>query len=141
MSAFSLSLSLSLSPALEEHPAIPVMGFLSKLSIMQTNDNQLFLEEFGSIDMAPQFSTDVANLPLNRAKNRYNNILPYDHSRVKLSSHKHSTDYINASYCAVSHNDIHVHACTCTCRVKIDCKGKTLWPYCDSVLIFEAVFS
>ena len=82
------------------------MGFLNKLSIMQTNDNQLFLEEFGSIDMAPQFSTDVANLPLNRAKNRYNNILPYDHSRVKLSSHKHSTDYINASYCAVSHCSI-----------------------------------
>ena len=78
------------------------MGFLNKLAIMQTNDNQLFLEEFGSIDMNPQYSTDVANLPLNRAKNRYNNILPYDHNRVKLSSHKHSTDYINANFCSVS---------------------------------------
>ena len=87
------------------------MGFLNKLAMMQTNDNQLFLEEFGSIDMTPQYSTDVANLPLNRAKNRYNNILPYDHSRVKLSSHKHSTDYINANYLAVS--DVYVCVCVC----------------------------
>lgn len=78
------------------------MGFINKLAVMQTNDNQLFLEEFGSIDMNPQYSTDVAKLPLNTAKNRYNNILPYDHSRVKLSSHKHSTDYINANFCSVS---------------------------------------
>lgn len=101
----------SLCSALEEHPPIPVMGFLNKLAIMQTNDNQLFLEEFGSIDMTPQYSTDVANLPLNRAKNRYNNILPYDHSRVKLSSHKHSTDYINANYLSVS--DMLVCVCVC----------------------------
>ena len=99
-------LCVSLS-ALEEHPPVPVMGFLNKLAVMQTNDNQLFLEEFGSIDMNPQFSTDVANLPLNRAKNRYNNILPYDYNRVKLSSHKHSTDYVNANYLSVSCSSLH----------------------------------
>lgn len=91
-------------PALEEHPPIPVNGFVNKLIVMRTNDNQLFLEEFGSIDMAPQFPTDTANLPCNRTKNRYNNILPYDHSRVKLSSIRgqQGSDYINANYCSVS---------------------------------------
>ena len=90
--------------ALEEHPPIPVNGFVNKLIVMRTNDNQLFLEEFGSIDMAPQFPTDTANLPCNRTKNRYNNILPYDHSRVKLSSIRgqQGSDYINANYCSVS---------------------------------------
>lgn len=78
---------------------MPVMGFINKLMVMRTNDNQLFLEEFGSIPMTmPQLSTDVASLHVNKSKNRYNNILPYDVTRVKLRS----GDYINANYCSVS---------------------------------------
>jgi len=81
-----------------------VNGFVNKLLVMRTNDNQLFLEEFGSIQMAPQFPNDTANLPYNQPKNRYNNILAYDHSRVRLNSIRgqQGSDYINASYCAVS---------------------------------------
>lgn len=96
---------------------------------MQTNDNQLFLEEFGSIDMNPQFSMDVANLPLNRGKNRYNNILPYDHSRVKLSSHKHNTDYINANFMAVS-DDVRCDIHTCTCTVGGRVEGRVITSLC-----------
>uniref|UniRef100_A0A674CNT2 protein-tyrosine-phosphatase n=1 Tax=Salmo trutta TaxID=8032 RepID=A0A674CNT2_SALTR len=43
---------------------------------------------------------DTALLPENRGKNRYNNILPYDSTRVKLSyvDDDPCSDYINASY-------------------------------------------
>ena len=88
--------------ALEAHVPVPIDGFINKLLVMRTNDNQLFLEEFGSIEMAPQQPCSVAELPANRSKNRYHNILPYDHSRVKLSHGKGQSDYINASYCSVS---------------------------------------
>ncbi|CAI8013798.1 Receptor-type tyrosine-protein phosphatase delta [Geodia barretti] len=86
--------------ALEAHPPVPVDGFVNKLLVMKTNDNQLFLGEFGSIEMNPQQPCSVAELPVNRGKNRYHNILPYDHSRVKLSHGKGHGDYINASYCS-----------------------------------------
>lgn len=83
---------------------MPVSDFVNKLLVMRANDNQLFLEEFGSIEMSPQFSTDAASLPHNQPKNRYNNILPYDHSRVKLSHIRgqQGSEYINANYLSVS---------------------------------------
>ncbi|XP_069084560.1 receptor-type tyrosine-protein phosphatase O isoform X2 [Pleurodeles waltl] len=45
----------------------------------------------------PHFAAD---LPVNRCKNRYTNILPYDFSRVKIVSmnEEDGTDYINANY-------------------------------------------
>ncbi|PRD27016.1 UNVERIFIED_CONTAM: Ptp10D [Trichonephila clavipes] len=43
---------------------------------------------------------NAADLPVNRPKNRFTNILPYDHSRVKLmpSDDEEGSDYINANY-------------------------------------------
>ncbi|XP_072000902.1 receptor-type tyrosine-protein phosphatase O-like [Engystomops pustulosus] len=43
----------------------------------------------------------AADLPANRCKNRYTNILPYDYSRVKLittEEEEEDADYINANY-------------------------------------------
>ncbi|XP_042168406.1 receptor-type tyrosine-protein phosphatase O-like, partial [Oncorhynchus tshawytscha] len=45
-------------------------------------------------------SHDAADLPINRPKNRYTNILPYDFSRVKVIylHNDEGSDYINANY-------------------------------------------
>ena len=49
-------------------------------------------------------SKEASLMAENRAKNRYTNILAYDHSRVKLSyvDDDPGSDYINASYIPVS---------------------------------------
>jgi receptor-type tyrosine-protein phosphatase beta len=46
----------------------------------------------------------AADIMVNRAKNRFTNILPFDHSRVKLVAidDEDGSDYINANYVPVS---------------------------------------
>ncbi|KAM4523845.1 receptor-type tyrosine-protein phosphatase O isoform 2-T2 [Fundulus diaphanus] len=58
----------------------------------------LQFEELKSIGL--DVSHDAADLPVNRPKNRYTNILPYDCSRVKLISmhNDEGADYINANF-------------------------------------------
>ncbi|XP_055009766.1 receptor-type tyrosine-protein phosphatase O isoform X3 [Boleophthalmus pectinirostris] len=58
----------------------------------------LQFEELKSVGL--DLTHDAADLPVNRPKNRYTNILPYDFSRVKLISmhNDEGSDYINANY-------------------------------------------
>ncbi|XP_017064668.1 tyrosine-protein phosphatase corkscrew isoform X2 [Drosophila eugracilis] len=62
-----------------------------------------FWEEFESLqqDSRDTFSRNEGYKQENRLKNRYRNILPYDHTRVKLLDVEHSVagaEYINANY-------------------------------------------
>ncbi|XP_056603685.1 receptor-type tyrosine-protein phosphatase eta isoform X3 [Triplophysa dalaica] len=59
-----------------------------------------FAEEFEDLrPVGMSQAKTVATAPENKAKNRYNNVLPYDSSRVKLSMPSSPFDeYINASY-------------------------------------------
>ncbi|XP_062845375.1 receptor-type tyrosine-protein phosphatase eta [Trichomycterus rosablanca] len=59
-----------------------------------------FVKEFEDLKLVGiSQSKNIALAPENRAKNRYNNVLPYDTSRMKLSVLVSSfDDYINASY-------------------------------------------
>ncbi|XP_007439776.2 receptor-type tyrosine-protein phosphatase eta, partial [Python bivittatus] len=66
----------------------------------RADSNCGFAEEYEILRLVganqPKFA---AELPENKGKNRYNNVLPYDISRVKLSIQNHPTnDYINANY-------------------------------------------
>uniref|UniRef100_A0A8C5R3G3 protein-tyrosine-phosphatase n=1 Tax=Leptobrachium leishanense TaxID=445787 RepID=A0A8C5R3G3_9ANUR len=68
---------------------------------LQADSNYLLSEEYEDLkDIGRNQTFDNALLPENRGKNRYNNILPYDSSRVKLSNVDDDpcSDYINASY-------------------------------------------
>lgn len=59
-----------------------------------------FEEEFEVLqqqDTKHLHSRDVGNKPENKSKNRYKNILPFDHSRVELKD-EDGGDYINANY-------------------------------------------
>lgn len=58
----------------------------------------LQFEELKSVGL--DLTHDAADLAVNRPKNRYTNILPYDFSRVKLISmhNDEGSDYINANY-------------------------------------------
>ncbi|XP_030747282.1 receptor-type tyrosine-protein phosphatase beta-like isoform X3 [Sitophilus oryzae] len=56
-----------------------------------------------------EFKTAFATLPENRRKNRYPNILPWDHCRVKLNIDEDDeicSDYINASYVKGYSNEV-----------------------------------
>ncbi|XP_056223519.1 receptor-type tyrosine-protein phosphatase beta-like [Seriola aureovittata] len=80
---------------------IKACHFESHLNKLQADSNYLLSEEFEDLkDVGRNQTMDVARVPENRGKNRYNNILPYDSTRVKLSYLEDDpcSDYINASY-------------------------------------------
>ncbi|XP_055973610.1 phosphatidylinositol phosphatase PTPRQ [Sorex fumeus] len=76
-------------------------SFLQHVEELCTNNNLKFQEEFSEL---PKFLQDLsstdADLPWNRAKNRFPNIKPYNNNRVKLVADVGipGSDYINASY-------------------------------------------
>nr|XP_017203882.2 receptor-type tyrosine-protein phosphatase eta [Oryctolagus cuniculus] len=79
---------------------IRVENFEAYFKKQQADSNCGFAEEYEDLKLVgislPKYAAELAE---NRGKNRYNNVLPYDISRVKLSVQTHSTDdYINASY-------------------------------------------
>ncbi|CAG5132755.1 unnamed protein product [Candidula unifasciata] len=59
---------------------------------------QRLKNESSLASLGEHFSTKVARDPDNRRKNRYRDVSPYDHSRVKLSG---ESEYINASFIEV----------------------------------------
>ncbi|XP_061524236.1 receptor-type tyrosine-protein phosphatase beta isoform X2 [Phycodurus eques] len=75
--------------------------FESHVLKLQADASVLMFEEFEDLkDVGRSQSVDVSRVPENRGKNRYNNILPYDSTRVKLScaDDESCSDYINASF-------------------------------------------
>uniref|UniRef100_A0AAA9TFC1 Receptor-type tyrosine-protein phosphatase kappa n=3 Tax=Boreoeutheria TaxID=1437010 RepID=A0AAA9TFC1_BOVIN len=82
------------------HPAIRVADLLQHINLMKTSDSYGFKEEYESFFEGQSASWDVAKKDQNRAKNRYGNIIAYDHSRVILQPVEDdpSSDYINANY-------------------------------------------
>ncbi|XP_042302974.1 receptor-type tyrosine-protein phosphatase eta isoform X2 [Sceloporus undulatus] len=79
---------------------IKVENFEPYFKKQKADSNCGFAEEYEDLRLVgvnqPKFA---AELPDNKGKNRYNNVLPYDISRVKLSIQTQpGSDYINANY-------------------------------------------
>ncbi|XP_047204868.1 receptor-type tyrosine-protein phosphatase beta-like isoform X1 [Girardinichthys multiradiatus] len=80
---------------------IKIVNFESHYNKLLADSSYLLSEEYEDLkDVGRNQPLDSALLPENRGKNRYNNILPYDSTRVKLSyvDDDPCSDYINASY-------------------------------------------
>ncbi|XP_051854662.1 receptor-type tyrosine-protein phosphatase C isoform X3 [Antechinus flavipes] len=80
---------------------IPAEMLLETYKRKIADEGRLFLAEFQSIPRVfSKFSSKDARKPFNQNKNRYIDILPYDHNRVELSeiTGDAGSDYINASY-------------------------------------------
>ncbi|XP_026124378.1 receptor-type tyrosine-protein phosphatase delta-like isoform X31 [Carassius auratus] len=88
------------TPGMASHPPIPVMELADHIECLKANDNLKFSQEYESIDPGQQFTWEHSNLEVNKPKNRYANVIAYDHSRVLLSAIDGipGSDYINSNY-------------------------------------------
>uniref|UniRef100_A0A671P6Q7 protein-tyrosine-phosphatase n=1 Tax=Sinocyclocheilus anshuiensis TaxID=1608454 RepID=A0A671P6Q7_9TELE len=85
--------------------AVPVRQFIKHIMELYSNNQHGFSQEFDEVQHCTsemKITAEHSNHPDNKHKNRYINIVAYDHSRVKLQQlsgkdSKHS-DYINANY-------------------------------------------
>ncbi|XP_038143624.1 receptor-type tyrosine-protein phosphatase F-like isoform X18 [Cyprinodon tularosa] len=88
------------TPGMREHPPIPVIDLADHIERLKANDGLRFSQEYESIDPGQQFTWENSNMEVNKPKNRYANVIAYDHSRVVLTSVDAvpGSDYINANY-------------------------------------------
>ncbi|XP_041847348.1 receptor-type tyrosine-protein phosphatase F isoform X5 [Melanotaenia boesemani] len=88
------------TPRMREHPPIPVIDLADHIERLKANDSLRFSQEYESIDPGQQFTWENSNMEVNKPKNRYANVIAYDHSRVVLTSVDAvpGSDYINANY-------------------------------------------
>eukprot|EP00794_Sanderia_malayensis_P012834 gene12834-14154_t len=80
---------------------VHVKDFIAWVTRSQADSDFRFAEEFESMrDVGRDQTHEASDLPENRGKNRYTNVLAYDKTRVKLSYYDDEvgSDYINANY-------------------------------------------
>ncbi|XP_067309046.1 receptor-type tyrosine-protein phosphatase S isoform X3 [Pseudorasbora parva] len=88
------------TPGMMSHPPIPSSDLLEHTERLKANDNLHLSQEYESIDPGQQFTWEHSNLEVNKPKNRYANVIAYDHTRVILAPADGimGSDYINANY-------------------------------------------
>ncbi|XP_015930334.2 tyrosine-protein phosphatase 10D isoform X2 [Parasteatoda tepidariorum] len=94
------SMSIPESEIITNRP-VKLKDFADHYRFLSADSDFRFSEEFELLKhVGRDKPCNAADLPVNRPKNRFTNILPYDHSRVKLmpSDDEEGSDYINANY-------------------------------------------
>jgi len=82
------------------HPPIPITLLADIIDRFKAGDMDGFAQEYESIEPGQQFTWDASNAEVNKTKNRYANVIAYDHSRVILRPIDDipGSDYINANF-------------------------------------------
>ncbi|XP_068725970.1 receptor-type tyrosine-protein phosphatase S-like isoform X4 [Montipora capricornis] len=103
---------------------IPVSQFSEYVTQLKREKNAGFAKQYKLLAPGQQFSWDDAKKPGNKNKNRYANIIAYDHSRVILPiiDGSENSDYMNASY---------LHGYDGTPKTYIACQGPVPGTYQD----------
>ncbi|XP_035383962.1 receptor-type tyrosine-protein phosphatase S isoform X2 [Electrophorus electricus] len=88
------------TPGMMSHPPISITELAEHTELLKANDNLRLSQEYESIDPGQQFTWEHSNLEVNKPKNRYANVIVYDHTRVILVPVDGimGSDYINANY-------------------------------------------
>uniref|UniRef100_A0A674D3P7 protein-tyrosine-phosphatase n=1 Tax=Salmo trutta TaxID=8032 RepID=A0A674D3P7_SALTR len=88
------------TPGMMSHPPIPITDLAEHTEMLKANDSLRLSQEYESIDPGQQFTWEHSNLEVNKPKNRYANVIAYDHTRVVLAPIEGilGSDYINANY-------------------------------------------
>ncbi|XP_041352213.1 tyrosine-protein phosphatase 10D-like [Gigantopelta aegis] len=97
----SLSLVHINMPCASRTRPVKLSELKAKVADMHKNSNLHFASEYCDINsLSPFHPTNVSQLDENKQKNRFTNVIPYDHSRVCLKQidDDETSDYINASY-------------------------------------------
>ena len=89
------------TPGMASHPPISLNQLAVHIESLKSGDNLKFSQEYESIETGQQFTWDHSNSDVNKTKNRYANVIAYDHSRVTLEPVPGvpGSDYINGNYC------------------------------------------
>eukprot|EP00729_Bicosta_minor_P009527 gene9527-17272_t len=85
------------------------------MNTLKANGMNGYIREYTTIMEGRGATALVAKAPENKKLNRYNNIIAYDHSRVKLMTPNEDTynsDYINASYIPGHSGNYNHYICT-----------------------------
>lgn len=86
---------------IETSRPVKLKDFAEHYRIMSADSDFRFSEEYEEFKHVGRDQLcAAADLPVNRPKNRFTNILPYDHSRVKLqpTDDEDGSDFINANF-------------------------------------------
>ncbi|XP_067950911.1 receptor-type tyrosine-protein phosphatase H-like isoform X1 [Watersipora subatra] len=92
---------VQLEPVMPPPQAVDQQDFIAHTDEMHRDQDFRFSQEYQKLrDMSAKHTHNAAVLGSNTSKNRWVDILPFDHSRVKLlpADEEEGSDYINANY-------------------------------------------
>ncbi|KAK2154947.1 hypothetical protein LSH36_253g04029 [Paralvinella palmiformis] len=120
--------------------AVNIEDFAEYCKDMSANSNMKFAAEYENLKLVGRDqSIDVSQITCNRTKNRFTNILPYDHSRVKLlptDGEEGYTDYINASWLPGYNSKKEFIACQGPLPGTVDDHWRMIWEYnCQAIIM------